>query len=105
MCSWNYADDRFLELRFEDVAANEVHVIEKLLTWYGLSAKDAHAVSRALEFLSFERVKAAAKSEPGRDRHIGTGSPLGRLQRYFSHRVQSAFDARFPDALDVLGYA
>jgi hypothetical protein len=104
MCSWDYSDSRFLEVRFEDIVDNEVEMIERLLSWYGLCAEDAAVVSSFLDFLSFDSVKRAAKKKAIDRRHIGHGHPVGKWRACFSDKVRAAFDERFPEALAILGY-
>jgi hypothetical protein len=62
MCSWDYSDGRFLNLRFENVIGNEVSTIQKVLIWYGLDETHAKEVSQYLKFLGYHQLRRSTKN-------------------------------------------
>lgn len=106
MCSWDYDDPRFLELRFEQIVGNEESAIQAMLQWYGVPESQRSSISRYLRFLGYGQVRRLGQSRNKRvGKHLGKGFPVGRWEKYFSDPVRLAFNRRFPGALKYLGYA
>jgi len=101
MGRWDYADPRFLELRFEDVVGNERRTFARIFRWYGMPWRyRRQAVELAVSW-SLGRISA---NEPAA-RHARRGSRPGQWQDFFTPRVKDAFKQRYGDVVVRLGYA
>jgi hypothetical protein len=96
MIEWRYDDPRFLELRYEEMMADEEAGFRRLFTHYGFNdaAKEA-AVEIALGF-SLSRVKKSTS-------HIRSGQP-GEWRNHFTPEMSTLFNEATNNAAHVLGY-
>lgn len=105
MCSWDYGDSGFLELRFEQIVGNEESAIQAMLQWYGAPASDGSSIAHYLRFLGYRQVRRLGQSGNSRmGEHLGKEYPVGRWEKHFTDSVKQAFNRRFPGALQHLGY-
>ena len=96
MVNWNYQDDRFLEMRYEALIADERTGFRRLFEHYGFKPV---AVNRCIDIaLSFniERARATTK-------HVRSGVP-GEWRNHFGASHKEAFKRLFGDAALRLGY-
>ena len=96
MAHWDYSDDRFLELRYETVIADEETAFRRLFEHYGFKPA---AVDRCVELalgFSIKRTRATTK-------HIRSGRP-GEWRDHFGPAHEEAFKRLTDDAALRLGY-
>lgn len=100
---WDFADERFLELRFEELVTEPAAVFERLLTWYGLAPElvddgTAIAVRRSLDSI---------KQRPVEERppHARGGGSKGSWQERFTDAHKAELKALAGDVLVASGYA
>ena len=103
MASWNYGDPRFLELKYEDLIADEARVFARIFEHYGFGAQEQR---RALEIAlskSFERVtnRPVGVSEDGH--HLRRGLP-GQWREEFTAKHVALSEQLFGKGLVRLGY-
>lgn len=96
MTRWNYADPRFLELRYEEMLGDEAGGFRRLFEFYGFAPKAVEAcVEIALGF-SLDRTRQTTS-------HIRSGQP-GEWRKHFEPEHHAAFKAATGDAALRLGY-
>jgi hypothetical protein len=82
--NWDYHQDEFLELRYEDVVADEQGSFERLFEWYGFDARAVAVGLEAAERLSLRNGGAKAgharSGVPGEWRHRLGPDHLARLE-------------------------
>jgi hypothetical protein len=103
MGTWNYAQPEFLELRYEDLVANESEGFERLFRHYGLTER---AIARALDIVddnSFQRQTGRHIGEIAQHEHLRSGKP-GEWRDYFSPDHIARFKELAGDVLITLGY-
>lgn len=104
MNAWDYQDERFWEMKYREVIADEDAAFAAMFRHYGFNDEAvAAAVEIAREF-SFKNVtKRAVGEKSGKKSHLRSGRP-GEWQEYFSPALRSLFEARNPGMLVKLGY-
>jgi hypothetical protein len=96
MTNWDYHDDRFLELRYEDLIEDQELGFRQLFEHYGFRpAAVERCVDIALGF-SLEKQRATSK-------HIRSGRP-GEWQTHFGPSHREAFKRLTDDAALRIGY-
>jgi hypothetical protein len=102
MAAWDYGQPEFLELRYEDVIADEVTWFTRLFEFYGL---DEEAVDAGL--VAVEKFSIHARPVPvgtaGEKRHVRSGKP-GQWREQFGPDHVERFKALTGDLLVRLGY-
>ena len=96
MAAWDYGRPEFLELRYEDVVADESEAFERLFRWYGFSDKAVGAGVEAAESLSLHRGGA-------RPTHVRWGWPGEWRERLAPDHV-ARFKEMTGDLMIRLGY-
>ena len=100
MDDWNYADPRFLELRFEDVVGKERSSFERVFRWYRMPRRyRRHALDIAESWSLGQLLGSEAAG------HAREGSRPGQWADFFTPRVKEAFKQRYGDVVVALGYA
>lgn len=101
---WNYHDPNILELRYEDLLADETSGFKRVFRAYGFhEAAVDRAVEIALSF-TFARVSKRSVGAVRKKSHLRSGKP-GEWQQLFSEKHRSHFKERMGGALVALGYA
>jgi hypothetical protein len=103
MTSWNYDDPNIIELRYEDLLADEEAGFRRIFKKYGFR-DDAgeRAVELALDF-SFSRISKRAVGAVKQGQHLRSGRP-GEWQGLFNEKHRAHFKERAGEALIRLGY-
>jgi hypothetical protein len=100
MGRWDYADPRFLELRYEEVLGNEKEQFERVFSWYGLDDKFK---ARALKIAGKFALDRSSRKKSIR-KHIRSGSRIGQWEDFFTPRLNEEFQRRYGQILVRLGY-
>jgi hypothetical protein len=82
MLTWDYAQPEFLELRYEDVIADEAGSFDRAFRHFGFTGRD---VGRGLDIvaeMSFSRVAGRTVGEVGTATHLRSGRP-GEWREHF----------------------
>jgi hypothetical protein len=101
---WNYHDPNILELRYEDLLADETSGFKRVFRAYGFhEAAVDRAVEIALSF-TFARVSKRSVGAVRKKSHLRSGKP-GEWQQLFNEKHRSHFKEHMGGALVALGYA
>lgn len=103
LLSWDYEDPRFIEVRYEDLVADEQGVFARIFEHYGLNEEAMVVAMRAVEAASFRN---RAKREPGQIQegsHFRSGK-AGQWREEFTPEHITLCKALFGEALIQLGY-
>ena len=103
LASWDFHDSRFLNLRYEDMVADEAGGFQRLFRHYGFRAAAVEqAVEIALQF-SAGKLPIERTSQESWARHIRSGRP-GEWRDVFHPEHTQRFKERLGDLLIRLGY-
>jgi len=112
MAAWDYGRPQFLELRYEEVMADERAVFTRLFGFYGLDAEAVEAGLRAVARVSIRPAATADVEKPRRAatadvekprRHVRSGQ-AGQWRRYFDDEHVERFKELTGDLVVRLGY-
>ncbi|MEM7454539.1 MAG: sulfotransferase domain-containing protein [Planctomycetota bacterium] len=103
MRQWNYADPRIIELRYEDLIADEPAVFERLFRHYGFHDKAVRKCVKAAQEFSFERVTARKQGQASEKQHLRSGQP-GQWRDVLSTEHCESIRVLFGDLLVMTGY-
>ena len=103
MLEWDYADDRFLELRYEDMVADEAAIFAEVFRHYGLNEGATEVAMKAVERASFKKVTGREVGEVGSRSHLRSGRP-GEWREHFEDSHVERLKNVAPGALVKLGY-
>jgi len=95
MARWPAEHPDIVTYRYEDFLGNEARVFGELFEFYGLSSLERALAKRFVKRYSLRKLAA--------DRHVRDPTS-GQWREHFTPRVKQAFDARYPDLLERLGY-
>jgi len=103
MCSWNYHNTSVLEIRYEELIANEEVGFAQIFSHYGFTGQD-HAIAMATaKRCSFSSVSGRRLGEEDRGSYMRNGLP-GDWRRHFAADHKKRFKELFPGVLVKLGY-
>ena len=103
MLDWNYSDERFFEIRYEALVADESAVFQQLFSHYGFHDQ---AISVCLELAatqSFERVTKRKAGKVLPNSHLRSGKP-GQWREVLAEDHVSAIERSMKPLLVHLGY-
>lgn len=103
MAEWDYGDPRIMELRYEDLIADEQGVFARVFEHYGFHAVAVRRCLEIAEGLSFERVTGRHVGESEEGSHLRSGKP-GEWREHFTKEHKARFEELLPGALVALGY-
>lgn len=104
MNSWDYDDERFWEMKYRDVIADEDVAFAAMFRHYGFTEKAVEDGVRIAQQFSFKNVTKRKVGEKSRKKsHLRSGRP-GEWQEYFTPALRRLFEARNPGLLVKLGY-
>ena len=101
MASWNFNDDRFYEIRYEEIIKDEERVFKGMFEHFGFHSKAVEKCLRVCRKYSFRRMVPAASD--GKRSHLRSGKS-GEWQHHFHEEHRSLFKSLYPGALEALGY-
>lgn len=103
MRQWNYHDPRVIEIKYEDLIADEPAVFASLFRHYGFTEMAVEkSVRAALEF-SFQRMTERSMGTAAEKSHLRTGKP-GQWRDVLSREHQSLIKEKLGDLLIQMGY-
>lgn len=103
MLAWDYGRPEFIELRYEDVIADQAGWFAKMFRHYGFHDRAVErAVAIAMTF-SFERISKRRVGEVQEGSHLRSGQP-GQWRTVFTPRHVALFKELAGPALVKLGY-
>jgi hypothetical protein len=111
MAAWDYGQPGFLELRYEEVIADEPAAFGRLFAFYGLDTDGIATGLAAVERYSIRATPAEPASPAGPDgpgaggrgRHVRSGRP-GEWREHFGPDHVARFEALTGDLVVRLGY-
>ena len=103
MLAWDYDQPEFLELRYEDLVADEMGQFERILRHYGLTDEAVRRGLDAVAETSFRSVSGRKLGEVGERSHLRSGKP-GEWREHFGPEHLELWDEIASDALTRLGY-
>jgi hypothetical protein len=103
MLAWDYALPEFIELRYEDVIADEAGLFSRMFQHYGFRPDAVERATQLAMGLSFERVSKRRLGEVQESSHLRSGRP-GQWREVFSREHAALFKELAGPALIKLGY-
>ena len=100
---WNYADDRILEIKYEDLLADEQAVFTKLFQHYGFTERAVRQAVQLAEQCSFKKVTGRAVGQSQAQSHLRSGRP-GEWKEILSESHLRLIDEQFGDLIVQMGY-
>ncbi len=103
MAQWDYTNPALIELRFEDLLADQYAAFERVFRHYGLTAFQVDIGLTAVEQCDFERMTGRKKGEEAEHSHLRKGV-AGDWRNHFSASHIDLFESSYPGLLARLGY-
>lgn len=103
MLDWDYDDPAFLELKYEDVIADEATHFEALFNHYGFHAEAVEVGLEIAEYYSFQNVAGRSFGDVEEQSHLRSGR-TSQWEDHFDKELKSRFKALAGDAVVRLGY-
>jgi hypothetical protein len=103
MAVWDFADPRFLEIRYEDAMADEGSTFARLFRHYGFTERATAVAVDIARRHGFERVESRPLGTVREGRHRRSGRP-GQWRDEFGPAHRELFKELTGDALVRLGY-
>ena len=100
---WNYDDDRILEIKYEDLLANEPDVFTKLFQHYGFTEQAVQQSVQLADQCSFEKVSGRAVGQSKTHSHLRSGQP-GEWKDVLSGNHLRLIDEHLGDLIEHMGY-
>ena len=100
---WDYRDDRIMELKYEDLLANELLEFEKLFRHYGFSEPAIKKAVLLARQCSFENVAKRTIGQSKEKSHLRSGRP-GQWKEVLSADHVQLIEASFGDLIEQMGY-
>ncbi len=100
---WDFTDERFLEIRFEDLMAAPADGFERILRWYGLTDEIVDSGCEVAARRSLESINARPVEQ--RPPHARSGGSTGKWQELFTDEHKRELKELAGDLLIDLGYA
>jgi hypothetical protein len=103
MCAWNYGNPSVIEVRYEELIADEDTGFARIFSHYGLVGCEYDLAISVARRCSFRAVSGRALGQEDRRSHMRQGIP-GDWHQHFSAEHKVRFKQLFPGALAKLGY-
>ena len=104
MLGWDYRDDRFMEIAYEDLIADEEAIFDRLFTHFQFEGNDhGIAVETALS-QSFKNVAKRSIGDVKEGTHMRSGA-AGQWRNVFTARHIAKFKELFGEGFGDLGYS
>ena len=100
---WNYEDERILEIKYEELLANEQSGFEYLFRHYGFAER---AIGKAVQLAgqcSFEKMARRSIGQSKEKSHLRSGKP-GQWKDILSSDHLRQIDNSFGDLIERMGY-
>ncbi|MFB6098210.1 MAG: sulfotransferase domain-containing protein, partial [Salinibacter sp.] len=103
MLRWDYDDPAFLELKYEDVIADEASHFEALFRHYGFHDDAVDAGLEIAEYYSFQNVAGRSFGDVEEQSHLRSGR-TSQWEDHFDDELKARFKKLAGDAVVQLGY-
>jgi hypothetical protein len=103
MATWDYEQQEFIELRYEELVADEAIWFARIFRHYGFDARAVEMAVEIAEANSFSRTSNRALGEERRGSHLRSGRP-GEWREHFGPSHRELFDELAGEAVVRLGY-
>ena len=103
MNAWVYSDPRMLELRYEDLIADEKKCFTQLFSHYGFDPKTIRQAVRLAKTQSFRRASARKLGQTQQKSHLRSGKP-GEWKDVLSAAHLSIINELFGELMERMGY-
>ncbi|MCP4389723.1 MAG: sulfotransferase domain-containing protein [Gammaproteobacteria bacterium] len=103
MSQWDYRRPELIEVRFEEMLANQYAVFERVFAHYGLSARQVEIGLSLAEQCDFERTTGRKKGQEAEQSHLRKGV-AGDWRNHFADAHVKQFKSSYPGLLAGLGY-
>jgi hypothetical protein len=103
MLLWDYQQPEFLELRYEELIADEVAGFTRVFEHYGFSPKAIEYGLGVVQAASFHNVTGRSVGDVGQHSHLRSGKP-GEWREHFGPEHLERWNEVAGDALIRLGY-
>jgi len=98
MYNWNYNNNKFLEIKYENIIYDDVNLYEKIFNHYEIKSEDIdYFVNFALQN-KFQNITNRKLCEIKNNKHTRSGIE-GQWKKYFTNAVKSTFKLTFGDIL------
>lgn len=106
MLMWKYNDPNILEIKYEDLVANELDTFRKLFTHYGFNEEQIEVALPMTQKYTFEVWTKGRKlgQERRKNSHLRIGTP-NDWKNHLSPIHIKRFKELFPNAVEQLGYS
>jgi hypothetical protein len=104
MLAWDYSQPEFLELKYEDVIADEAACFDRVFRHFGFADPDVRAGLEIVERMSFRRVAGRNVGEVGAASHLRSGRP-GEWRTHLGAAHLERWQELAGDAVTRLGYS
>lgn len=104
MNSWDYEDERFIEMKYREVIADEDAAFAAMFQHYGCNDEAVQTGVEIARQFSFKNVtKRNVGEKSGKKSHLRSGRP-GEWQEHFTPALRTLFEERNAGLLVKLGY-
>lgn len=103
MLRWKYDDPAFLELKYEEVIADEAPHFETLFRHYGFHDEAVEVGLEVAEYYSFQNVSGRSFGDVEEESHLRSGR-TSQWEDHFDDELKSRFKELAGDAVVQLGY-
>jgi hypothetical protein len=103
MHSWNYGNPSVIEIRYEDLIANEDSGFARIFSHYGFTERKHEIAMAVVKQCSFSSVSGRSLGEENRASHMRKGLP-GDWRHHFTAEHKARFKELFPGTLAKLEY-
>jgi hypothetical protein len=103
MLQWDYDDPAFLELKYEDVIAEESSHFEALFNHYGFHENAVEVGLKIAEYYSFQNVSGRSFGDVEEQSHLRSGR-TSQWEDHFDDELKDRFKDLAGDAVVELGY-
>lgn len=101
--AWDYSQPEFLELKYENVIADEARSFEHVFRHYGFGDRDVLRGLELVESMSFRRISGRDVGHEGSTTHLRSGRP-GEWRTAFTAAHLERWRELTGDSLVTLGY-
>jgi len=103
MLRWKYDDPAFMELKYEDVIADEASHFDALFRHYGFHEDAIEVGLEVAEYYSFQNLSGRSFGEVEEQSHLRSGR-TSQWEDHFDEELKSRFKELAGDAVVQLGY-
>ena len=103
IANWNYSDPNFLEIKYEDMIADEEAGFHRIFKHYGFSPEAIRHCLGVAEQFSFKKVTGRKLGQVNERSHLRSGKPE-QWREYFTEKQKKHFKKVLGDVVVKCGY-